>query len=159
MTNLLPVGSYPPLLPPRKGQCLIIIATNLFEARNTTWIHNLYLRSNASRLPADSNFVEPFGMLAISHGELYLSSMTLQGQLTTQNATATKKDLNLLSLSTQPVSMGKGRLSGKCCLTSPEQLKIPAQVLVLGMLSLVAHSHSLTTSATLCISQESRCLP
>jgi hypothetical protein len=135
MANFVPQGSYPPLVPAREGQCLLVISTNLFEARNTTWIHNLYLRSNATGIPVDANLAEPFGMLAISHGSLYLSSMTFQGQLTTQNATSNPEDINLLALNTQPVSMGRGRESGKCCLTPPDIIKIPAQVLMMGALS------------------------
>jgi hypothetical protein len=99
---------YPSLLPTRLGQCLLLIQGNLFEARKTKlWIHNLYFRSNASLLtPANAAFAQPFGMLAVSHSSLYLSSVTFQGELTPANGSVVRTDLNMLQRRTQPVSMG-----------------------------------------------------
>ena len=132
-----PEGRFPPFLPQRRGQCLLTATVNLFEARHTLWIHNLYLRSNATALPTDAVVTQPFGLLAVAHAKLYVSSVTFQGEVTPQNATTVKNGLNLLALRTQAVSMGRGRAAGDGVegplATAPATLAVPAQVLLDGV--------------------------
>ena len=108
----MPDGAYPPIrgesaIQTRLGQCLLLVQTNLLELRSSTvWIHNVFLRSNALDLAIDGVFSMPYGMLAVTHGNLYLSSVTFQGQVDTKNGSVLRNEIPLLAAKTMPVSMG-----------------------------------------------------
>jgi hypothetical protein len=83
---------------------------NLLELRSSSlWMHNVYLRSNALALSTEGDFVQPFGMLAVSHGDLYLSSVVFQGQLTPVNGSVVRSALPALAVKASPVSMGTSK--------------------------------------------------
>lgn len=116
---------FPAIVSSRNGQCALLIRGNLLEARvSSLWLHNLYLRSTALALPVNADYGAPFGMLAVSHGALYLSSITFQGEITPVNSTRPRDEINLLARNTMPVSMGS---------TEEADLRdIRAQVLMIG---------------------------
>lgn len=87
---------------------MLIVQVNAFTARGSTfWFHNLYFRASALSLTVEAGFVDPLGALAISNGNLYLSSLTFQGEITPANATTTKIGLPPIVNKFKPVSMGQ----------------------------------------------------